>query len=332
MIYNLVEAAQEFLSEIFPQRVPSELVKKLVSIDFNKSHQLSQKDSTVSSGTICSFDEAFVYSPVDLFSGSGESWHWNIGMDESSKTAPSHAFAGQKQGNLDLNKQVKKHMESVVTENNKPSTLHEHTINIGALEEDSEEETEITDSSTSELDEDGSTGNIKDIFVEGNLVKTEYDYLDNERSDTLCSEPVTRDHPTQIAERDLLMAHLLRIACAPKGPLSDSLPEITSELLDLGIVSEGVRDLAIKPSSSFDEIFDRVFRKHIVLSKNTPFWRAALHYGVQNPSTLSSRYLGDFEEIQPLACKATVAHEANEWVLKVLYSQNLCSFNILKII
>lgn len=297
MIYNLVEAAQEFLSEIFPQRVPSELV---LSCGPDKSPQLSQKDSTLLSGTICSFGEAFVYSHVDLFSGSGESWHWNL-VDESSKTVLSHPFEGLKQGNLDMNKQINKHMESVVVEKNKPSTLHEHALNLGALEEESEEETESTNLSTCESDEKGSSGNIKDIFVGGgNLTKTEHDYLDDELSDSLCSEPVSHDQPTQITERDVLMAHLLRIACAPKGPLSDALPEITSELLDLGIVSEDVRDLAIKPSSSFDEIFDRVFRKHIVSSNNVPFWRTASHYGAQNSFTLSSRYLGDFEELQPL--------------------------------
>lgn len=46
MIYNLVEAAQEYLSEIFPQRIPSELVNKYVLIDFS---------------FFCSLQEIYIY-------------------------------------------------------------------------------------------------------------------------------------------------------------------------------------------------------------------------------------------------------------------------------
>lgn len=30
-------------------------------------------------------------------------------------------------------------------------------------------------------------------------------------------------------------AHLLRLACAPKGPLADALTDVTSELVNLGV-------------------------------------------------------------------------------------------------
>ncbi|KAK3012844.1 hypothetical protein RJ639_010344, partial [Escallonia herrerae] len=96
-------------------------------------------------------------------------------------------------------------------------------------------------------------------------------------------------------------AHLLRIACTPKGPLADALPEIMSELYNLGILSERVRDLATKPSSLFDKTFDHVFREHMVSSKISQFWKTASDFGGQNSSSSqSSRYLNDFEELQPL--------------------------------
>lgn len=41
-------------------------------------------------------------------------------------------------------------------------------------------------------------------------------------------------------------------------------PLAASKFIIFQIVSEGVRDMAIKPSSSFDKTFDRVFGKHIV--------------------------------------------------------------------
>nr|XP_027117391.1 eIF-2-alpha kinase GCN2-like isoform X1 [Coffea arabica]XP_027117392.1 eIF-2-alpha kinase GCN2-like isoform X1 [Coffea arabica]XP_027117393.1 eIF-2-alpha kinase GCN2-like isoform X1 [Coffea arabica]XP_027117394.1 eIF-2-alpha kinase GCN2-like isoform X1 [Coffea arabica] len=100
---------------------------------------------------------------------------------------------------------------------------------------------------------------------------------------------------------DLIMVHLLRLVCAPKGPLGDALLQITSELYNLGIVSEHVRDLTIEPSPVFEKAFNHVFAQHRVSSKISQFWRTASDFEGQNSSsTSSSRYLSDFEELQPL--------------------------------
>ncbi|KAL3835058.1 hypothetical protein ACJIZ3_009794 [Penstemon smallii] len=294
MIYNLVEAAQEFLSEIIPQGKPHESV---AFQETDKSHHLSQKDATVSSGKTSGYRGPFVYSHVDLFSGSGESWHWNLGMEASSKKEPSHTFEVLEQANATLNKQPNQHMKPSVMEIDEPETIHNHSIRLGTLEEESEDETKSTDLSTGESVQNGAIG--IDIFAEGNLTDTDYGDLDSESSES-SSESVPYDQPTKTVERDLLLAHLLRLACAPKGPLADALPEITSELLNLGIVSEGVRDMAVKPSSSFDKTFDRVFRQHIGSSKLSCFWKTASDSREQSPSVQNSRYLNDFEELQPL--------------------------------
>ncbi|GFQ06394.1 probable serine/threonine-protein kinase gcn2 [Phtheirospermum japonicum] len=285
MIYNLVEAAQEFLSEITPQGQSS-------------SYQLSEKDATIPSGRIRSFSGPFVFSHVDLFSGSGELWQWNLDMEESSKILPSQTFDDLKLRKSDSGKQLDKNMKPSAVENIKAELIRNRSLRLGTLEEESEDETKSTDSSADESDGNGSIGYIKDIFVDATL--SEADYGDSDSESKTSSEFASHDQATQTVERDLLLAHLLRVACAPKGPLGDALQEITSELVNIGILSEGVRDMAIKPSPSFDKAFDRVFRKQISSSKVSHFWKTASDFGVESSSIPSSRYLNDFEELQPL--------------------------------
>ncbi|KAL8483117.1 hypothetical protein ACS0TY_025974 [Phlomoides rotata] len=294
MIYNLVEAAQEFLSEIIPQ---GQSHGSVVSHDTNKSYQLSEKDATVTRGKISSLRGPFVFSHVDLFSGSGEFWQWNLGIEENSKVVSSQTYDSLTLGNANLNKQLDHHMKPSVVEIYKVESVHNQSLDT--LVEESEDETKSTDLSSTESDGNGTIGYIKDIFVEENLSVTDNDGM-NSDSESSLHESAAQVQSTQTMERDLLLAHLLRLACAPKGALADALPEITSELLNLGIVSEGVRDMAIKPSSSFDKIFDRVFGKHMSSSKISGFWNTCSDFGSQSSSVPNSRYLSDFEELQPL--------------------------------
>ncbi|KAL0382836.1 UNVERIFIED_CONTAM: eIF-2-alpha kinase GCN2 [Sesamum calycinum] len=292
MIYNLVEAAQEFLSEIIPQGQPHESV---VCHDTDKSTQLSQKDATTSSGRISFSGGHFVYGHLDLFCGSGELWQWNLGMEENSKIVPSQIFDSLKTENVSLQNQMDKHMKPSVVQSDKAG--HAYSLRLGPLEEESEDETK-SDSSSGESVGIGTVGYAKDISVERNLTETDSGDLDSD-SESSSSDSAAYDQP-QTVERDLLLAHLLRLACAAKGPLGDALPEITSELLNLGILSESVRDMAMKPSSSFDKTFHRVFRKHIGSSTITHFWKTASDFGGQSSSFPSSRYLNDFDELQAI--------------------------------
>ncbi|VVB04007.1 unnamed protein product [Arabis nemorensis] len=52
-------------------------------------------------------------------------------------------------------------------------------------------------------------------------------------------------------EKDLLMVHLLRTACSSKELLSDSLLQITGELIELGLLHEGVLELALSHLQTF---------------------------------------------------------------------------------
>ncbi|CAA0833246.1 Probable serine/threonine-protein kinase GCN2 [Striga hermonthica] len=251
MIYNLVEAAQEFLSEITSQ---------VVLHDTDKNYQLSEQDATIPSGRLRFSVGPFVFSHIDLFSGSGELWQWNLEGEESHK-ASSQAIDDLNPGKFNLAKQPEKNMKPSVVENVKAESIRNLSSRLGTLEEESENETKNSYSSAGS-DGNGSTSSIKDIFVEATL--TEADYGDFDSDSGSSSDFGGHGQPRQATERDLLLAHLLRVACAPKGPLGDALQEITSELVNLGILSEGVRDMAIKPSSSFDKAFDRVFRKSIL--------------------------------------------------------------------
>ncbi|XP_057781604.1 eIF-2-alpha kinase GCN2 isoform X2 [Salvia miltiorrhiza] len=294
MIYNLVEAAQEFLSEVIPQEQTRESV---VCHGTDKSFLLPTKDGTVRSGTICSSGGPFIFSHLDLFSGSGELWQWNLEMEESSKVVSSHTFDNPKAGNGSLDKKPDKRMKSPLVESYKPEHVNNQSLRLGTLEEESEDETKSADLSSDESVGNGTINHLKDMFVEGNLTETDNS---STNSDSESSEFANQIQSFQTMQRDLLLAHLLRLACAPKGALADALPEITSELLNLGIVSEDVRDMAIKPSSSFDKNFDRVFGKHISSSKISHFWKTASDLGGQSSSVPNSRYLNDFEELQPL--------------------------------
>ncbi|KAL6528004.1 hypothetical protein OROHE_014954 [Orobanche hederae] len=295
MIYNLVEAAQEFLSEIAPQGQPPVSV---VCHDADISYQFSEKDATIPSGRICSFAGPFVFSHVDLFSGSGELWQWNLEMDESSKSIPSKTFDELKPIKFTLDKHLDKNMKPSAVENAKAEFIRNRSLRLGTLEEESEDETKNTESSTGESNGSGSVDYIKDIFVEATPSEADNSGLDSDSESS--SEIADHYQDRQTVETDLLLAHLLRLACAPKGPLGDALQEITSELVNLGIVSDGVRDMAIKPSPSFDKAFNRVFREHISSSKVSHFWKATPNLGGESSSIPNSRYLMDFEELQPL--------------------------------
>ncbi|KAA8527288.1 hypothetical protein F0562_034615 [Nyssa sinensis] len=318
MIYNLVEAAQEFLSEIVPLGQSHEPVPSQAT---DYSDQLSQKDVAVSCNKTCLSKGPFVYGFVNLFSGSGESWHWVLGVEENggiNSSVRSNTSDGSKHRYEILEKKIDQDVKPLVNPDTKQGSLT-HSTKLDTLEEESEDESKnlsatdsksedesknlsATDSRISllgESDGNGTTG--EDFLLVQHLAETNVGDLDREPSELVSTASMIHDQLSQTVERDLILAHLLRLACASKGPLADALPEITSELYNLGIVSEWVRDLATKPSSLFDKTFNQVFGQHMVSSKISHFWKTASDFGGQNSTSIpSSRYLNDFEELQPL--------------------------------
>lgn len=312
MIFNLVEAAQEFLSEIAPL-VPAP--EPVLCSSINSSIQLFQKDIAVSSNKSGSSRGPFVYGFIDLFSGCGESWHWGLAVDELKSHALGHSEVGYEVQEKKLDKITK----PLTVQEAKQGLLVSPIAKLDTLEEESEYENKGLSTSNSsrslveELAGIDMKGEKQGIFLKehdyGSEDDDDQDDGDNSNDDedfesepweSLSSNSLGFNQASQTIEKDLIMVHLLRLACASKGELVDSLPQITTELCNLGIIPESVRELASKPSSTFNKTFDHVFHQHTVSSRVSQFWKPTSDLGGASASLPSSRYLNDFEELQPL--------------------------------
>lgn len=312
MIFNLVEAAQEFLSEIAPL-VPAP--EPVLCSSINSSIQLFQKDIAVSSNKSCSSRGPFVYGFIDLFSGCGESWHWGLAVDELKSHVLDHSEVGYEVQEKKLDKITK----PLTVQEAKQGLLVSSIAKLDTLEEESEYENKGLSTSNSsrslveELAGIDMKGEKQGIFLEehGYGLEDDDDQDDGDNSnddedfesepwESLSSNSLGFNQASQTIEKDLIMVHLLHLACASKGELVDSLPQITTELCNLGIIPESVRELASKPSSTFNKTFDHVFHQHTVSSRVSQFWKPTSDLGGASASLPSSRYLNDFEELQPL--------------------------------
>lgn len=312
MIFNLVEAAQEFLSEIAPL-VPAP--EPVLCSSINSSIQLFQKDIAVSSNKSCSSRGPFVYGFIDLFSGCGESWHWGLAVDELKSHVLDHSEVGYEVQEKKLDKITK----PLTVQEAKQGLLVSPIAKLDTLEEESEYENKGLSTSNSsrslveELAGIDMKGEKQGIFLEehGYGLEDDDDQDDGDNSnddedfesepwESLSSNSLGFNQASQTIEKDLIMVHLLHLACASKGELVDSLPQITTELCNLGIIPESVRELASKPSSTFNKTFDHVFHQHTVSSRVSQFWKPTSDLGGASASLPSSRYLNDFEELQPL--------------------------------
>lgn len=103
-----------------------------------------------------------MFSHVDLFSGSGEFWQWNLGIEENSKVVSSQTYESLKLGNANLNKQLDHHMKPSVVESYKLDSVHNQSLDT--LEEESEDETKSTDLNSTESDENGTISHIKVVL------------------------------------------------------------------------------------------------------------------------------------------------------------------------
>ncbi|KAK9059086.1 hypothetical protein SSX86_021705 [Deinandra increscens subsp. villosa] len=294
MIYNLVEAAQEFLSEVVTIEQPH-----VSAITVHLLHMfLSRKNVAVS----CDRPSKgpFVYGFLDLFMGSGESWHWGLSVEESNNTINSLD---------DLHNGSQPSWEKVIP------TMKMGVVEGGQLKVKStdrldtlEEESKSTDSFTSQSEESAENVSFGEVrshpdypLGEDTELENDYDEIKSVTSESVSSASTDHHQISHTVERDLILAHLLRLACAPKGPLTDALTDVTSELVNLGIVSDRVADLATGSSSLFDRSFNQAFGNRMVTSKISQFWKTASDSKGQHTSpTLGSRYLNDFEELQPI--------------------------------
>ncbi|VFQ81070.1 unnamed protein product [Cuscuta campestris] len=238
------------------------------------NEQIFQKDAVIATYKPCR--GPFVFGFVDLFNGSAESWHCNMimeGNDRLDSLVNMTTLESLKNEPDAPTSKVDKVMEPLMMDPDiRRVSLHKSTRSLGTLEEESEGGSSSSgDLSRTLSDSDESIENVaivNNLFADGNPSGT--DDGSDEGSES-------------------------------SGPLSDAMPGILSELFNLGLVSEQVRDLASEPSSIFNKAFSRAFQQHMVSSKISQFWKASSDLEVQNSlSSPTSRYLNDFEELRPL--------------------------------
>ncbi|TYH49682.1 hypothetical protein ES332_D10G153100v1 [Gossypium tomentosum] len=303
MIFNLVEAAQEFLSEIVPAGQTHE---SALCSTTGGSGQLLQKDVAISSNKGSSSRGPFVYGFIDLFSGSGESWNWPVDMDKSRgiiSAVQSLASDGRDIGYDFQQKKLEKNPKLLETEEKKEVVSPLPVAKLNNMKEESVDDgksSSTADSSNflADLVRNGINSEEEDTVHEE--TEDDDDDLESETWQSLSSTSIGDNQASEAIGKDLMMVHLLRLACASKGPLTDALPQIITELYNLGMFSEWVRDLALKSSLTFNKTFDHAFHQHMVSSKVSEFWKPTSDLGGPSASLPNSRYLSDFEELQPL--------------------------------
>ncbi|XP_042485787.1 eIF-2-alpha kinase GCN2 isoform X2 [Macadamia integrifolia] len=268
-------------------------------------------DVSIASNKTCSSRGPFVYGLVDLFKCLGGPWNWGLGVDKDrggNSPTLNHALNTAKIEYMVAEKQFFPIGRPTVMQDTFHRPVSLPTVKLDALKEESEdEETRISNSSMSLVEELlASSTSFKDVEEKELISKEEIEVVDDRNSETgssesLMSDSVIHDHVSHTIEKDLIMVHLLRLACASQGVLANGLPEIASELHNLGLLSDRVRDLVTNRSWMFNKAFRHVFQQHMVSSPIAQFWKATTDFGGQNTSSPpSSRYLSDFEELRPL--------------------------------
>ncbi|KAJ3675400.1 hypothetical protein LUZ60_004442 [Juncus effusus] len=278
MIHILVEAAQEFLSEIIPLNPPT---KSAHAVDLSKSEK----------------SKIFVCSSIDLFSDLSGDSNWEINSTEVKTQA--HAETEKRKNipsqpkNIPLQENIS---VKIPSSQNLPrrGSVQEISSKLDSVAEENDSDEEFLNDSSSEGNSESENNNSEDQI---------------EREETIDSQPSTsssfalvpHDDDLQSKKKDLLLVHFLRKTCASEKSSSLDLPELSSELCKLGILSDWAKDLAEAPLSVFSETFNQVFEQQTTSSQFTQIFKTDNDFNEDNNSSKSnSRYLNDFEELRSL--------------------------------
>ncbi|KAF3337885.1 putative serine/threonine-protein kinase GCN2 isoform X2 [Carex littledalei] len=291
MIYNLVEAAQEFLSEI----VPFDNAKK--SAPFLESSKADEPLIKSSPFSVC--------SSIDLYSDLAGDTTWggqrpNLMDETSSKSIGHHTdLSDMRKGKNVLLQPTT--LSTISTYRQVPSqslpkhgSLHEIASKLDAVSEEGENDSETDEQSVSGSSDRSSSGtpNLFQDIKFGEEVSDE-----NSQSSTSSSFALITDDASQNKKKDLLLVHFLRMASAFKGSPSIALSELSSEMCNIGVLSDWARDLVKAPPSVFLEAFNHTFEKHAFAQ----FLKSGDSFDSENASSRSnSRYLNDFQELRSL--------------------------------
>lgn len=303
MVYNLVEATQEFLSEIIPNdqthHQSSKASCSVVAANdgwMSESAKISGEDSFFTGGPE-------VYGVIDLFSDlwveGGTSWETEgaLHVGSSKGTVLSQGLANRMERGTRKNDLlsdshdplknatiterepekpfVQKGAQPMLQARNLTNMMTHATGKLEVLKEESEDDIKdlppkaFSTTSVSEF-----LQKIRSSFVRVGramrhsvLMERTSSSGDNnlveELLDNSSSSLTTQDKASCVIQKDLLMVHLLRLVCSSKGPLPDALPELTSQLQAMGILPQWTIELATQQPQLFDRTFRRMFHHNM---------------------------------------------------------------------
>ncbi|KAH9310728.1 hypothetical protein KI387_025763, partial [Taxus chinensis] len=303
MVYNLVEAAQEFLSEIIPNDQDLDQNSKnsssFVTADdkwIPEAAKISSEDSRFSGGSqVCGVIDLF----SDLWGKVGASWEAAVETDATlhvgctkgrtlSEGLANRIERGNRNDGLAMMypdplknaslTAVQKGTMPVLHARNLNNMITNATGKLEIVEEETEGDVEDLPTKTS------NTTSVSEILqkVRSSLIRMgramkqsllveqtsslgEGDLKEDYLLDnSFSSSLATQDKATHAVQKDLVMVHLLRLVCSSKGPLPEALPELTSKLQSLGILPQWARELATQQPQLFEKTFRRIFRHYTI--------------------------------------------------------------------
>nr|CAB3484962.1 unnamed protein product [Digitaria exilis] len=312
MIFNLFEAAQEFLSEIAPAHISGNTASCLGSSSTTDVDVKVSLDSDRHPGV------SYIYTSFDLYSQLYDDTSWSrqapdLIMDSGRKNTGSQVksnFRSKRKTIIEKSHVSPDKVNNVKSPSGDKAEQQRATKHVVIQEAASNlhvvaEETE-NDSKTLSTSNGGNTSCTPERSS-GSLPETEdCDLADKAWNEEDCDSDFSSsndssyvsdmlDDASRNKKRDLILVHLLRIACASKDSLSASLPAISSELCNIGVLSEWAKNLISDSPTVFGETFSHVFKQQMISSECSLFWRAD-----NSSSRPNSRYLNDFEELRSL--------------------------------
>ncbi|PAN38837.1 hypothetical protein PAHAL_7G201600 [Panicum hallii] len=310
MIFDLFEAAQEFLSEITATHVSASTCLG--------SSSTTDVDVKVSLDGDPHPGISYIYTSFDLYSQLYDDTSWSrqgpdLTMDSSRKNSGSQVKSNvrSKRKTIIEKSYVSADKAYHAKSSSGDKAEQQRAAKHGVIQEAAPnlhvvaEETE-NDSKTLSTSNAGNTSDSPERCSSSLHEPEDADLADEAWNEEDCDSDFSSsngssyvsdmlDDASRNKQRDLIMVHLLRIACASKDSLSAALPAISSELCNIGVLSEWAKNLISESPAVFGETFSHVFGQQIISSECSLFWRAD-----NSSSRPNSRYLNDFEELRSL--------------------------------
>uniref|UniRef100_A0A0E0KS85 non-specific serine/threonine protein kinase n=1 Tax=Oryza punctata TaxID=4537 RepID=A0A0E0KS85_ORYPU len=283
MIFNLVEAAQEFLSEIAPANDPASTAPWLGSC---KVLQTTDVDVKVKLDNGSYHGIAYIYNSFDLYSQlyDGDSWSApDPTTDSARKSVGSQVKSNLKSKRKTLSEKSRLSSDKVNAAKGlsldnagqqlitKHDVIRETVPNLHVVAEETENDSKTVSTSNRENTSGtpersfSSVHELEDSDLADEAWNDEDSGSDSGFSNTPSFVSDMFDDASRNKKKDLILVHLLRLACASKDSLSAALPAISSELCNIGILSEWAKDLISESPAVFGETFGHFFGPQMVL-------------------------------------------------------------------